>query len=110
MLEIVVVDNGSTDGSIEMVRTGFPSVTVVENADNVGFAAAVNQADAVATAPDRLMLNSETVVPPGVISGCRDDVRWMRRSPVWVVDSSTRTALIRAVSSGFRAFSGCSST
>ena len=75
MLEIVVVDNGSTDGSIEMVRTGFPSVTVVENADNVGFAAAVNQADAVATAPYRLMLNSDTVVPPGVISGCRDHVR-----------------------------------
>lgn len=74
VLEIIVVDNGSGDGSVEMVRAEFPSVVLIENTDNVGFAAAVNQADAIATAPHRLMLNSDTVVPEGVISGCRDHV------------------------------------
>ena len=74
-LEVIVVDNGSVDGSVGMVRREFPSVTLIENDANAGFAAAVNQADAVATAPYRLLLNSDTVVPPGVISGCRDHVR-----------------------------------
>ncbi len=72
VLEIVVVDNGSGDGSAEMVRTRFPSVVLVVNSENAGFAAAVNQADAAASAPFRLLLNSDTVVPAGVISGCRD--------------------------------------
>lgn len=74
-LEVIVVDNGSVDGSAVMVRREFPSVTVIENDANAGFAAAVNQADEVATAPFRLLLNSDTVVPPGVITGCRDHVR-----------------------------------
>jgi GT2 family glycosyltransferase len=72
VLETIVVDNGSTDGSADMVREQFSSVVIVENNDNAGFAAAVNQADAAASAPVRLLLNSDTVVPAGVITGCRD--------------------------------------
>ena len=75
VLEVVVVDNGSTDASVEMVRSEFPAVALVENADNAGFAAAVNQADLAASAPYRLLLNSDTIVPPGVITGCRDHLR-----------------------------------
>jgi len=75
VLEVIVVDNGSSDGSVEMLRADFPNVVVIENAGNAGFAAAVNQADAVSTAQYRLLLNSDTVVPPGVIGGCLDHVR-----------------------------------
>ncbi|MBR1549146.1 MAG: glycosyltransferase [Bacteroidales bacterium] len=43
-LEVWVVDNDSVDGSIEMVRSEFPEVHVIENKQNVGFARANNQA------------------------------------------------------------------
>ncbi|MCR4406551.1 MAG: glycosyltransferase family 2 protein [Anaerolineae bacterium] len=42
--EIWVVDNASTDGSVEMVRHRFPQIHLIANADNKGFAAANNQA------------------------------------------------------------------
>jgi N-acetylglucosaminyl-diphospho-decaprenol L-rhamnosyltransferase len=75
VLETIVVDNGSADGSAAMVRTEYPSAVLVENTDNAGFAAGVNQADALATAPLRLLLNSDTVVPPGAIAGCAEHLR-----------------------------------
>jgi GT2 family glycosyltransferase len=43
-LEIVVVDNGSTDGSVERLRRDYPCVRLIENRENVGFAVANNQA------------------------------------------------------------------
>ena len=42
--EVWVVDNASTDGSVEYLQTRFPSVHFVQNADNRGFSAANNQA------------------------------------------------------------------
>ena len=41
--EIIVIDNGSSDGSVEMVISLFPSVVIIENDKNVGFAKGVNQ-------------------------------------------------------------------
>ncbi|MDQ6698902.1 MAG: glycosyltransferase family 2 protein, partial [Acidobacteriota bacterium] len=41
--QIIVVDNGSTDGSVEMVRAEFPTVSVICNTNNRGFCAANNQ-------------------------------------------------------------------
>ena len=43
-LEVVVVDNASSDGSAEMVRAEFPSAILIRNKDNAGFARASNQA------------------------------------------------------------------
>ena len=43
-LEIIVADNGSVDGSPEMVRTEFPSVRVLETGGNIGFGRANNAA------------------------------------------------------------------
>ncbi len=71
-LEVIVVDNASADGSADMVRERDYPVVLVDNDRNLGFAVAVNQADALATAPYRLLLNSDTVVPEGVIRRCLD--------------------------------------
>jgi N-acetylglucosaminyl-diphospho-decaprenol L-rhamnosyltransferase len=59
-VEIVVVDNGSTDNSVEMVRAEFPSAHVIANAENRGFPAANNQGIAVAQGRYVLLLNPDT--------------------------------------------------
>jgi hypothetical protein len=65
--QIVVVDNASQDGSISMVRQAWPDVRVEALATNVGFAAANNVAIRRTGAPLILLLNSDTLVPPGTI-------------------------------------------
>ncbi len=73
--QVIVVDNASTDGSVEMMRNEFPDVRVVENERNVGFAAANNQAWRTARSDYVLLLNSDTIVREGVL---RDVVGFMR--------------------------------
>jgi GT2 family glycosyltransferase len=69
---VVVVDNGSTDGSVDAVRGRFSSVQVIEMQRNAGFAAANNVGIRATGAPLVLLLNSDTVVPPGAIDGLCD--------------------------------------
>jgi GT2 family glycosyltransferase len=65
--EVIVVDNGSTDGTAEYLRalSQVPSVRVVFNESNRGFAAANNQGLALATGEVLVLLNNDTIVPPG---------------------------------------------
>ena len=67
-LEIFVVDNGSKDGSAEMVEREFPSVHLIRNADNRGFAAANNLAIRQAAGRYLLLLNPDTEVRPDTIA------------------------------------------
>ena len=60
--EVFVVDNASSDGSVEMVRQKFPEVTLIANHDNVGFARANNQALRQATGRVVVLLNPDTIV------------------------------------------------
>jgi GT2 family glycosyltransferase len=66
-LEVIVTDNASSDGSPEMVRADFPSLTLIANDDNRGFGTACNQAVEEARARHILFLNSDTVVLPGAL-------------------------------------------
>lgn len=63
--EVVVVDNNSSDGSVEMVRSKYPWVTLLANKTNVGYGAAANQAIANSTARYVVLLNSDTRLQPG---------------------------------------------
>ena len=58
-VEVIVVDNGSSDGSPQAVRQQFPQVTLIENTENRGFARANNQAFTHATGRYLLLLNSD---------------------------------------------------
>ncbi len=68
-LEIFVVDNGSSDDSVAMVREQFPAVVVIENGRNLGFARANNVALRQASGRFWLLLNSDTVVNKGALEG-----------------------------------------
>ena len=84
--EVFVVDNASDDGSADMVRAKFPSVHLVENSKNLGFAKANNMALRLARGEFILLINPDTVVqedtfrvmlrffsdaPDAGIAGCR---------------------------------------
>lgn len=61
-MEIIVVDNASTDGSVALVRQNYPQVTLLALDENLGFAAANNRGTAVARGETVLFLNSDTRV------------------------------------------------
>jgi GT2 family glycosyltransferase len=61
-IEIIVVDNASTDGSAEMVHTEFPHAHLVVNDENRGFTAANNQGLALGRGRYLLLLNPDTEV------------------------------------------------
>jgi GT2 family glycosyltransferase len=65
--EIVVVDNGSTDGAPEMVARRFPSVRLLGAGGNLGFAAANNLAIRGTASELVLLLNPDTIVQPHAI-------------------------------------------
>ncbi|MBI3952204.1 MAG: glycosyltransferase [Acidobacteria bacterium] len=65
--EVVVVDNASSDGSVEMVQAEYPWVYLHANKTNVGYGAAANQAIAHCTAKYVLLLNSDTLLQLGAL-------------------------------------------
>jgi N-acetylglucosaminyl-diphospho-decaprenol L-rhamnosyltransferase len=66
--EVVVADNGSSDGSVEMVRSEFPAARLLVDAGNPGYGAASNRAIEGCTSPYVLLLNADTLLPPRTLS------------------------------------------
>jgi GT2 family glycosyltransferase len=70
--EVVVVDNGSLDGSVEMVRSRYPDILLDIDPSNPGYGAAANRAMALTHAPYLLLLNSDTILKSGTLEALRD--------------------------------------
>lgn len=70
--EFLVVDNGSADGSVEMLRQRYPFVKVIANSENIGFSKACNQVIPLARGRYVLLLNPDTVVAAGAVGRLAD--------------------------------------
>jgi GT2 family glycosyltransferase len=68
--EIIVVDNNSTDDSVDMLKSDYPQVRLLVNRENAGFSRANNQAMDVAKGDYYLLLNPDTVVASDCFRKC----------------------------------------
>lgn len=73
--EIIVVDNGSTDSSVALVREQFPQARIIINGENHGFAGPANQGGEVATGDFLLFLNNDARLMPSTLSTLVDALR-----------------------------------
>jgi hypothetical protein len=66
-LQVIVVDNNSGDGTVEMVRDKYPAVTLIDNKDNTGYSVANNQGVRASGARHVLLLNPDTESNPSAL-------------------------------------------
>jgi hypothetical protein len=76
--EVFVVDNASSDGSVDMVRQQFPQVELIANRENLGFAHANNQALCRCQGEAVILLNPDTEVKPGAFQAM---LAFLRENP-----------------------------
>lgn len=77
-VEVIVVDNASHDGTVDLLARRFPWVRLIQNQDNVGFARANNQAIEESQGEYVLLLNSDTELYSGALETLVD---WMDEHP-----------------------------
>lgn len=78
VVETIVVDNASHDGSVQMIKEEFPEVVLIRNSKNVGFSRANNMAMEVATGRYFFLLNNDTLIFEGSLSSL---VKFMDEHP-----------------------------
>jgi len=66
--EIIVIDSASTDGSADMVRTEFPTITLVASTKNLGYAKGNNLGTMLANGRYLLLLNPDTILKPAALT------------------------------------------
>ena len=108
--ELIIVDNGSTDDTVSMLRSEFPLASLILNGRNDGFARPLNRAIRQSTGRLVLVLNPDTIVQPGALN---ELVRYMDGHPdvgicgpkVLNRDGTLQKACRRGVSRPWAAFS-----
>lgn len=65
--EVIISDNGSSDGSLEMLRADFPQVRLIQNETNTGYTAPMNQALRAGEGRFLMQLNPDTLPQPGLL-------------------------------------------
>ena len=68
--EIIVIDNASSDDSIDYLQPKFPLVTFIANKENTGFGKACNQGYKISSGEFILFLNPDTIVPKNCFEKC----------------------------------------
>jgi GT2 family glycosyltransferase len=81
--EVIVVDNGSTDGSAPAIAAAFPQVTLLAEDVNHGFAAATNMQARLARGEKLLLLNTDTVVLDHAIDALAEFARENPKARIW---------------------------
>ena len=64
---VILVDNGSSDGSVEFIRERWPQLEIIALKENYGFSRAVNEGIRAARTPYVILLNNDTRVRPGYV-------------------------------------------
>ena len=72
---VTIVDNGSTDGSVEFIQSEYPEVSIVSFPENKGFSAAVNEGIKAGCSEWVMLLNNDTEVDPHCIDRLTAAVR-----------------------------------
>lgn len=76
--EVIVVDNASSDGSVEFLKSRFPGITFIENITNLGYPAGNNQGLEISKGKYKLLLNPDIIVRNGSIEKM---LRFMEEHP-----------------------------
>ncbi len=79
VFDVMVVDNASTDGSVEAIKKRFPDVKIIVNHENLGFARACNRGIEEAGGRYVALLNSDTVLTPSALKTLVDFMDGNRR-------------------------------
>jgi hypothetical protein len=66
--QVLLIDNGSSDGSVPFLQTHYPEITLIQFKENRGFCAAVNEGIRMAQTPYVILLNNDTICEPDFVA------------------------------------------
>lgn len=78
--EVIVVDNGSTDGSCEMMTERYPEVQLIKLSENTGFCKAVNIGIRASTTPFVILLNNDTEADPDFVQNLYQAIQYRKKA------------------------------